>query len=93
MELRFHKDPDTGLAHCFGQHGVSEREVVEVLRRPGERFGRRDGTLVAHGQTNAGRCLRVIYREFAAEGYTFVVTAYDLKGKAKQSYRRRRKRR
>lgn len=93
MEVRFFKDPDSGLAHCDAQHGVSEREVVEVLRRPADRFRRRDGSLVAEGQTHAGRYLRVIYREFPAEDYTFVITAYDLTGNAKQSYRRRRRRR
>ena len=93
MVIRFFKDPDSGVAHCYSGHGVSEREVVEVLRRPADRFRRRDGTLVAEGQTNAGRYLRVIYREFSDEDYTFVITAYDLTGKAKQSYRRRRRRR
>jgi len=93
MEVRFYKDPDTGLAHCDGQHGISEREVIEVLERPGDRFRRKDGTFVAEGQTNAGRYLRVIYREFPDRDYTFVITAYDLTGKAKQSYRRRRGRR
>jgi hypothetical protein len=93
MELRFFKDPETGLAHCYRGHGVSEPEVVEILRRPGERFRRRDGTLVADGQTNAVRYLRVIYREFPEEDYRFIITAYDLTGRAKQSYRRRRKNR
>jgi hypothetical protein len=93
MELRFFKDPETGLAHCDREHGVSELEVFEILTRPGERFRRRDGTLVADGQTNAGRYLRVVYREYLDEDYRFVITAYDLTGRAKRSYRRRRKRR
>ena len=89
MDVRFYKDPDSGLAHCFGQHGVREREVIEVLRRPGERMRREDGTLVAEGQTDAGRYLRVIYRAYRE--YSFVITAYDLRGKGKQAYRRRHK--
>jgi hypothetical protein len=92
MEFRFYKDPDTGLAHCSGQHGIGEREVIEVLRKPGRRWRRNDGSLVAEGQTNAGRYLRVICREYERDGYTFVITAYDLTGKAKQAYRRKRKR-
>ena len=30
MELRFYEDPDTGQPHIYG-HGVTEREVGEVL--------------------------------------------------------------
>jgi hypothetical protein len=93
MELRFFKDPETGFAHCYRDHGVSEPKIIEILRRPGERFRRRDGTLVTDGQTNAGRYLRVIYREYLDEEYRFIITAYDLTGRAKQSYRRRRKNR
>jgi hypothetical protein len=93
MEIRFYKDPDSGLAHCYSEHGISEREVLEVLRRPGQRFRGRDGTLVAEGQTDAGRFLRVIYREYPDLGYRIVITAYELRGKAKQAYRRRRRRR
>ena len=92
MDIQFFKDPDTGVAHCYGQHGITEREVIQALRRPGRRFSQDDGSLVAEGQTEAGRYLRVVYRDFADESYLFVITAYDLKGKAKQAYRRRRKR-
>jgi hypothetical protein len=93
MDLVFYKDADSGLAHCYAEHGVHEREVIEVLRRPGDVLRRTDDSLVAEGQTEAGRYLRVIYREYPDRGYTFVITAYDLKGKAKQAYRRRRRRR
>ena len=92
MDIRFHKDPDSGLAHCYSQHGIGEREVLEVLRRPGARYLRKDGTLAAEGQTDSGRYLRVIYREYPDLDYRLVITAYDLVGKAKQAYRRRRKR-
>jgi hypothetical protein len=92
MDIRFFKDPDTGLAHCYGQHGIKEREVIETLRRPGRLFARDDGSLVAEGQTESGRYLRVIYREFLDEDYLFIITAYDLRGKARQAYRRKRKR-
>lgn len=92
MEIRFNKDRESGLAHCYSQHDVSEREVIQLLRRPGDLFRRGDGTLVAEGQTNAGRYVRVVYREHADYGYTFVITAYELKGNAKHAYRRRHRR-
>ena len=37
MELRFWKDPETGLPHIC-DHGVTEEEVRQVLSRPGEEF-------------------------------------------------------
>jgi hypothetical protein len=92
METRFFIDPESGLAHCCEEHGITEREVLDVLRRPADVFERSDGSMVAEGQTVAGRHLRVIYREFPDRGYTFVITAYDLKGNAKRAYRRRHRR-
>ncbi|MGB7159263.1 MAG: hypothetical protein WBD40_14435 [Tepidisphaeraceae bacterium] len=92
MQFRFYKDSDSGLAHCYSQHGITEREAIEVLQRPGRRLRRKDGAMVAEGQTEAGRYLQVIYREYDREGYVFVITAYDLRGNAKRAYRRKRKR-
>jgi hypothetical protein len=92
MDIRFYIEPDTGLAHCYAKHGVHEREAIEILRRPGDIFRRGDGSLVAEGQTTDGRYLRVIYREYDAPDYVFVITAYDLTGKVKQAYRRRHRR-
>jgi len=89
MEIRFYKDAESGLAHCYLKHGISEYEVIQVLSRPGERLQQRDGTRVAEGQTDSGRYIRVIYREYRERDYIFVITAYDLRGKAKQAYRRR----
>jgi hypothetical protein len=88
MEYRFLKDGDTGFPHCDA-HNVTEREVIQVLRHSSERLRRKDGVLVAQGQTEAGRYLQVIYREYPEEDYIFVITAYDLVGKAKHAYRRR----
>ena len=93
MDIYFYKDEESGLAHCYTQHGIPEQDVIEVLQRPGEQLRNRDGTLVAEGQTGAGRYLRVIYREYRERDYIFVITAYDLTEKAKHAYRRRRKRR
>jgi hypothetical protein len=92
-DIRFYLDPESGLAHCFTAHGIHERQVIEVLRHPGDRFRGRDGTFVAEGQTAAGRYLRIIYREYRSAGYVFVITAYDMSESAKQAYRRRHKRR
>src|SRR4051812_13025047 len=43
MDIRYYHDPDTGQPHIYG-HGVTEREVEEVLRgrcgRPENRGGR-----------------------------------------------------
>lgn len=91
MELRFHKDPDTDLLHISG-HGVTEDEVRQVLAYPGEDRPGSDGSRVALGQTAAGRYFRAIYVPDPAGDSAFVVTAYDLRGKQLQAFRRRRRR-
>jgi hypothetical protein len=45
------------------------------------------------GRTSAGRYLQVIYSPDKEPGSVFVITAYELTGKAKRAYRRRRRRR
>jgi hypothetical protein len=92
MEVRYHLDPDTGQPHIYG-HGVTESEVEYVLRHPGEDRPGHDGSRHALGQTEAGRYLRVIYVPDEGAESVFVVTAYDLRGKPLQAYRRRRRRR
>jgi hypothetical protein len=91
MELRFYHDPDTDLPHIFN-HGVTEREVASVLRRPAEDAGTRRGR-VAIGQTEAGRYLKIIYVPDDDGDGIFVVTAYDLRGKELHAFRRRMRRR
>ena len=60
MDIRCYLDPDTGFPHIYG-HGVTEAEVEQVLRNPGEDLrGRRDSRMKL-GQTDAGRYLQVIY--------------------------------
>ena len=90
-DIRFNRDADSGLAHCYARHGVHEMEVIEVLRRPDRQSRGRDGTMVAEGSTNAGRYIRVIFREYRDHGYIFVITAYDLSRTAKRVLRRRRR--
>ena len=91
MRPRFYIDPETGLPHIAG-HGVTEDEVREVLRRPGEDRRGDEGSRVAIGQTRAGRYLRVIYVPDPEPSSCFVITAYDLTGKPLTAYRRRRRR-
>lgn len=91
MDFRYQADPDTDLPHLHG-HGVTEAEVEYVLRRPGEDRAGRDGSRHALGQTAAGRYLHVIYVPDKVGDGVFVVTAYDLRGKPLQAYKRRRRR-
>lgn len=91
MEIRFYEDPQTGLPHIY-EHGVTEEEVRQVLRSRGEDLpGTRDSRMKL-GQTAAGRCLQVIYVPDEDPGSVFVITAYELRGKAKTAHRRRQRR-
>lgn len=71
---------------------MTEAEVEDVLVRPGEDRQAREGARIALGQTSSGRFLRVIYVSDPAPESVFVITAYDLTGKALLAYRRRRRR-
>ena len=92
MNLRFYLDPETGEPHIYN-HGVTEDEVADVLRTPGEDRPGREGTRVAVGRTRAGRYLRVIYVPDPQPNSVFVITAYELRGRPLAAYRRRRRRR
>jgi hypothetical protein len=92
MDIRFYLDPETGQPHIF-DHGVSEREVWEVLHAPGEDRAGAEGSRVALGQTSAGRYLKVIYARDAAGDGLFVITAYELTGKTLKAFRRRQRER
>jgi hypothetical protein len=91
MDLRFHKDPETDQPHIYG-HGVTEQEVEEVLRGPGEDFPGDRGSRQKLGQTIVGRYLKVIYVPDEVPTSAFVITAYDLQGKAKKALRKRQRR-
>jgi hypothetical protein len=88
MRLRFHIDPETGEPHIY-RHGVTEEDVEEVMRRPGDDLPGREGSRIALGQTEGGRYLQVVYVLDNDRLGAFVVTAYDLRGKALAAYRRR----
>ena len=92
MHIRFYHDPATGEPHIYN-HGVTEEEVEEVIRRPGEDRRGREGARVAIGQTRAGRFLRVIYVPDPEPDSIFVITAYELRGKPLMAYRWRQRRR
>ncbi|HEV3258012.1 MAG TPA: hypothetical protein VG013_14100 [Gemmataceae bacterium] len=91
MDIRFHIDPETGQPHIF-EHGVTEDEAREVLRRPREDRAGDEDSRVAIGQTIAGRYLKVIYARDPVGDSVFVITAFDLTGKPLKAYRRRQRR-
>jgi hypothetical protein len=91
MQVRFYIDPETGEPHIYN-HDVTEEEIEDVIRRPGEDRPGRDGSRIAIGQTRAGRFLRVIYVPDPEPASIFVITAYELRGKPLTAYRRRRRR-
>ena len=91
MEIRYYFEEETGLAH-IRDHGVTEEEVEDVLRRPGDDRPAKDGARMALGQTRAGRYLKVVYVPDPDGTGVFVVTAYPLTGKLLAAYRRRARR-
>lgn len=91
MELRFYIDPDSGDPHIH-EHNATEEEVEQLMRGPGEDFPGRDGSRIKLGQTVAGRYLQVIYVPDEDADSVFVITAYELRGKAKTAFRRRQRR-
>ena len=70
---------------------MNEDEVIEVLEKPGEDRAGREGARLALGQTASGRYLRVIYVPDPEPDSVFVITAYDLTGKALAAFRRRKR--
>ena len=85
-------DPGTNLPHIY-RHEVTEQEVEDILAHPGEDRLGHEGSRVAIGHTLDGRYLRVIYVPDKKPNSIFVITAYDLLGKALIAYRRRMRRR
>lgn len=92
LNIRYYIDPETGLPHIYN-HDITEDEVEEILSKPGEDRQGYEGARVAIGQTQAGRYLRVIYVPDPVPSHVFVITSYELRGKALTAYRKRRRRR
>jgi hypothetical protein len=91
MDIRYHFDPETGEPHIF-EHNVSEMEVEQAMRGPGEDLPARNGARMKLGRTAGGRYLQVIYVPDQGAESVFVITAYDLSEKAKKAFRRRQRR-
>jgi hypothetical protein len=92
MEVRYFLDAETGQPHIY-DHGVIEAEVEQILRGSGEDLPAARGSRMKLGQTEAGRYLQVIYVPDEDGEGIFVISAYELQGKAKKAFRRRRRRR
>jgi len=91
MDLRFWIDPETELPHIYN-HGVTEEEVRQILRKPGPVYRGDRNSRMKSGQTDVGRYIQVVYTPDPKGDSVFVITAYPLKGKALNAYRRRRRR-
>lgn len=92
MKLRFYIDLWTNHPHIY-KHEVTEQEVEDILAHPDEDRLGHEGSRVAIGQTRDGRYLRIIYAPDKEPNSIFVITAYELTGKALIGYRRRMRRR
>jgi hypothetical protein len=92
MEIRYYRDPETGLPHVY-DHGVTEAEVESILAHPAEDEDCAGDSRQALEQTAGGRYLRVIYVPDEIGDGVFVVTAYPLAGKHLKAFRRRKRRR
>ncbi|MEK7729822.1 MAG: DUF4258 domain-containing protein [candidate division KSB1 bacterium] len=75
------------LPHIYN-HGVHEDEVYDVLHHPIEDREAKNDARSASGQTQDGRYLRVIYSRDPEPNSVFVITAYDLTGKALHALKR-----
>jgi hypothetical protein len=91
MDIRYHRDPETGLPHIY-DHGIREEEVEAVLRGVGDDVPADRGSRMKLGQTAEGRYLQVIYSPDEDGIGVFVITAFELKGKSKKAFRRRQRR-
>ncbi|MEW6249664.1 MAG: hypothetical protein AB1716_03395 [Planctomycetota bacterium] len=91
MNVRYNPDPETGSPHIYN-HGVNEQEAEEVLHGPGEDLPAARGARMKIGQTAGGRYLQVIYVPDPEPDSVFVITAYELRGKAMKAFRRRQRR-
>ena len=91
MELRFWIEPESSLPHIYS-HGVTEEEVVHVLSGRGLDCPSDRNSRIHVGQTEAGRFLKVVYVPDEGADSAFVVTAYEIRGKALKAYRRAKRR-
>jgi len=90
MNIGYYIDEETDLPHIY-KHDIKEKEVEEVLNNPGEDRIGKDDSRVCIGQTSDGKYLKIIYIQDKKENDLFVITAYEIKGKALLAYKRRRR--
>ena len=83
---------DQGIDDMENGRWHTEEEVRQVLVRRGDDFQGRRSSRIRFGQTLAGRYLKVIYVPDEERDSVFVITAYDLRGKAMKAFRRRQRR-
>ena len=88
MDIRFDLDADTLQPHITG-HGVTAAE--QVIRNAGDDTPGANDTRIKLGRTDAGRYLQVVDVTDDDGLGLFVITAYELQGKAKRAFRRRRR--
>ena len=89
MDVRYYIDPDTGEPRIY-DHDVTEEEVEQVLRGRGEDLAAARNARMKLGQTASGQHLQVIYVPDDDDRRSlFVISAYDLRGKALKAFRRR----
>jgi len=88
VEIRWYIDADTDLPHIYS-HNLDEEEVLDVLASPVERLRGRGNSVIVHGQTAAGRYLKVICVPDADGNGIFIITAYDLTRRQLKALRRR----
>lgn len=70
-------DPSGNVQH-IAEHGISKKEVEDVLENPdGVETSRSSGRLIAFGETTTGRIIAVIYDEIDHDT-VYPVTAYDV---------------
>lgn len=86
MDIRFYIDSETQLPHIY-RHDVDEDEVEDVLYNTGEDRQGREGSRIAVGQTSEDRYLRVVYVPDPEPDRVFVITAYELRGRALTAYK------
>ena len=81
---------DEGNVSHIAKHGVTPDEVEEALSDAPVVFRGRDGRYLAHGRTEGGRLLFVVYAT-TSRGKIRAITARDMRDSEKRLWRRRTK--
>ena len=69
---------------------MGSSKLASAMEQPGEDRPGRESARIALGRTASGRYLRVIYVSDPEPDSVFVITTYDLTGKALAAFRKRR---